>query len=273
MSSTRNHVLTRNHGTKAVDRTAQYDQNVDQSPDSDDGNNPTNEHQSTEEETGQDESNEITPPERRYFSRNSGMNFNVAHVTSAGESDDELSGPLPLAYWNSFKKFYYLILLCLFILLTVIRWFFSWSLSSIRPLIVASKPPWLCWDTRPSTRKTFAVLCGIIDVNLEVFGHYALATSTINKAKSSLQIKSKQPSMGAHNHEQLLETFYPASEILTETFSKAGIGTVENILVVILIPITIQQKSSPASLWPFDLQKIGQRGKPKPRRSSEFYGH
>ena len=98
MSSTRNHVLTRNHCTKAVDRGAQYDQNADQSPDSDDGNNPTNEHQPTEEETGQDESNEITPRERRSFSRNSGMNFNVAQVTSAGESVDELSDPLLLGY-------------------------------------------------------------------------------------------------------------------------------------------------------------------------------
>ena len=52
MSSTRNHVLTRNHGTKAVDRSAEYDQNVDQSPDWDDGNNSTNEGQPTEEETG-----------------------------------------------------------------------------------------------------------------------------------------------------------------------------------------------------------------------------
>ena len=98
MSCTMNHVLTRNHDTEAVDRSAKYDQNVNQSPDSDDGNNPSNEHQPTEEETGQDESNEITPPQRRTFSRNSGMNFNVAQVTSARESDDELSDPLPLGY-------------------------------------------------------------------------------------------------------------------------------------------------------------------------------
>ena len=98
MSSTRNHVLTWNHCTKAVDDSAQHDQNADQSPDSDDGNNPTNEHQPTEEETGQDESNEITPRERRSFSRNSDMNFNVAQVTSTGETDDELSNPLPLGY-------------------------------------------------------------------------------------------------------------------------------------------------------------------------------
>ena len=82
MSYTLNHVLTGNHGTKAIDRSAQYDQNVDQSPDSDDGNNRTNEHQPTEEETEQDESNEVTPRERRSFSRNIGMNFNVAQVIS-----------------------------------------------------------------------------------------------------------------------------------------------------------------------------------------------
>ena len=101
MSSKRNHVPNQNHGTNAVDRSAQYDQNVDRCLNSDDGNNPTNELPlTTEAETGQDESNEITPRERRSFSRNSGMNFNVAQVTSAGESDDELSDPLPLGYWS-----------------------------------------------------------------------------------------------------------------------------------------------------------------------------
>ena len=98
MSSKGNHVPNQNHVTNAVDRSAQYDRSVDHSPDSDNGNKPTNEHQPTEEETGQDECNEITPPERRSFSRNSGMNFNVAQVTSAGESDDEPSDPLPLGY-------------------------------------------------------------------------------------------------------------------------------------------------------------------------------
>ena len=98
ITSKSNQVPKQNHGTNAVDCSAQYDQNVDQSPDSDDGNNPTNEHQPTEEETGQDESNEITPPERKSLSRKSGMNFNVAQVTSAGESDNELSDPPPLGY-------------------------------------------------------------------------------------------------------------------------------------------------------------------------------
>ena len=99
MSSKRNHVPNQNHGTNFVDRSAQYDQNVDRSSDSGDGNNPTNELPvTTEAETGQDESNEITPPERRSFSRNSGMRFNAAQFTSAGESDDELSNPLPLGY-------------------------------------------------------------------------------------------------------------------------------------------------------------------------------
>ena len=156
MPSRRNHVLTQNHDTKAVDRSAQYDQNLDQSPDSEDGNNPTLEHQPTEEKTGHGESNEITPPERRSFSRNSGMNFNVAQVTSAVESDNELSDSLPLDYcslWKTLLGFFsYLILLCLLIFLTVIWWCFCWRLRPIRLLIIASKPPSLCRDTKPSTK-------------------------------------------------------------------------------------------------------------------------
>ena len=99
MTSKNNHVPNQNHGTNAVDRSAQYDQNVEQCLNSDDGHNPTNELPlTTEEETGQDEYNEVTPPERRSFSRNSGMRFNAAQFTSDGESDDELSNPLPLGY-------------------------------------------------------------------------------------------------------------------------------------------------------------------------------
>ena len=98
MSSTRNHVPTQDHGPNALDRSAQYDQNVDLSLDSDDGKNPTNEVQSTKEEARQDEPNEFTPPEPGFFHRNNGLSFRMAHINSAKESDDELSDPLPLGY-------------------------------------------------------------------------------------------------------------------------------------------------------------------------------
>ena len=98
MSSTRNHVPTQHHDTDALGRSAQYDQNLDLSLDSDDGNNPTDEVQPTEEEAGQDEPNEFTPPEPRFFHGNNGMRFRMAQFSSAEESDDELSGPLPFGY-------------------------------------------------------------------------------------------------------------------------------------------------------------------------------
>ena len=98
MSSKRNHVPNQNHGTNAVDRSDHYDQNVDRSSDSDDGNNPTNKLQPAKEEAGQDEPNEITPLEQRYFHMNNGMRFNATQFNSAGKSDDELSDPLPLGY-------------------------------------------------------------------------------------------------------------------------------------------------------------------------------
>ena len=98
------------------------------------------------------------------------------------------------------------------------------------------------------TNNFFAVAFGVTDVDYQVFGRYALATPNINQTKSSLQVETKQPSMGALSDEQISETVYPTFEILTETFFKVRIGTVENLLVVLLFPITIQQKSSPASL-------------------------
>ena len=92
MCSKNNHVPNQNHGTDAVDRSAQHDQNVDRSFDLHDGNNPTNKLQpAEEEETGRDEPNEITPLEQRYFHMNNGMRFNAAHFNSAGKCDNELS--------------------------------------------------------------------------------------------------------------------------------------------------------------------------------------
>ena len=43
-----------------------------------------------------DESNELIPYEPRFISRTDGMSFNLAQFTSTGESDDEMSNPLPL---------------------------------------------------------------------------------------------------------------------------------------------------------------------------------
>ena len=71
---------------------------MNQSSHSDDGNNLTNKLQPAEAEAGQDEPNEITPLEQRYFHGNNGMSFNAAQFTSAGASDNELSEPLSLGY-------------------------------------------------------------------------------------------------------------------------------------------------------------------------------
>ena len=67
ISSTRNHVPTQDHGTNALDRSAQYDHNMDLSLDSDDGNTPTKEVQPTKEEAGQDEPNKFTPSNQDFF--------------------------------------------------------------------------------------------------------------------------------------------------------------------------------------------------------------
>ena len=53
---------------------------------------------SNEEANWQHEDEQFTPPERRFFPRNNGMSFNMAEVTSIGESDGESSDPLPLGY-------------------------------------------------------------------------------------------------------------------------------------------------------------------------------
>ena len=64
----------------------------------DDRSSPPIEQLSNEEANWQLEEDQFNPPERRFFPRNNGMRFNMAGVTSIGESDGESSDPLPLGY-------------------------------------------------------------------------------------------------------------------------------------------------------------------------------
>ena len=64
----------------------------------DDRSSPSIERLSNEEANWQHEDEQFSPPERRFFPRNNGMSFNMAEVTSIGESDGESSDPLPLGY-------------------------------------------------------------------------------------------------------------------------------------------------------------------------------
>ena len=98
MSLQRNVAPIWDYGTSDFNCESQYGQDRDQLPDSTDGNNPTNELLTSEGETWQDGSNELIPNEPRFTSRADGMSFNMAQFTSIGESDGEMSDPLPLGY-------------------------------------------------------------------------------------------------------------------------------------------------------------------------------
>ena len=85
-------------GTSDFNRESQYGQDRDRPPDSTDGNYPTNELLTTEGEAWQDKINELIPNKPRFISRADGRSFNMAQFTSTGESDVEMSNPLPLGY-------------------------------------------------------------------------------------------------------------------------------------------------------------------------------
>ena len=67
-------------------------------PDSDDVNIPTNKHLSTEDETCQHESNNVSPLEPKFFSTTNVMSFRMAQLNSTEKSDKEWSDLLPLGY-------------------------------------------------------------------------------------------------------------------------------------------------------------------------------
>ena len=97
MSLQRNGAPIWDYGTSDFNCESQYGQDRDRLPDSTDGNNLTNGLLTTEE-AWQDGSNELVPNEPRFISGADGMNFNMSQFTSTGESDDEMSDPLPLGY-------------------------------------------------------------------------------------------------------------------------------------------------------------------------------
>ena len=66
--------------------------------DQDDRNSPTIEQLSNKEANWQHEAEQFYSPERKCFPRNKSMSFNLAELTSIGESDGESSDPLSLGY-------------------------------------------------------------------------------------------------------------------------------------------------------------------------------
>ena len=72
-------------------------------------------------------------------------------------------------------------------------------------------------------------------LNRKINDHNALAIQKTNqepRTNSSLQVETKDTSLGAHFHDgQSLELFYPAFENLPKAFSKVRFGVVENLLV------------------------------------------
>ena len=98
MSLKRNVAPVWDCGTSNFNRESQYGQDEDRPPDWTDGNNPINGLLTTEGEAWQGGSNELILNEPRFISRTDGLSFNMAQFTSTGESDDEMSDPLPLGY-------------------------------------------------------------------------------------------------------------------------------------------------------------------------------
>ena len=72
-------------------------------------------------------------------------------------------------------------------------------------------------------------------LNRKINDHNALAIQKTNqkpRMNSSLQMETKDSSLGAHIHDgQSLELLYPAFETLAKAFSKVRVGVVENLLV------------------------------------------
>ena len=106
MSSKRNIGPTKNSSTEQFNRKPPNKDAMNNFIELDDRSSPPIEQLSNEEPIWQHEDDQFTPPEERFFPWNNGMSFNMAEVTSIGESDGESSDPLPLGYWSLQCLFY-----------------------------------------------------------------------------------------------------------------------------------------------------------------------
>ena len=88
----------REYGTSDSNCSPQHNQNLDLCPDLDDVNIPINKLLTTEVGICKAESNDVAPLEPKFISTTNVLSFNIARFSSIGESDDELSDPLPLGY-------------------------------------------------------------------------------------------------------------------------------------------------------------------------------
>ena len=98
MSSKRNINPKKNSSAEKINRKPPNKDAMNNFVELDDRRNPPIEWLSNEETNWQHEDEQFPPSERRFFPRNNGMSFNMAEVTSIGESDGESSDPLPLGY-------------------------------------------------------------------------------------------------------------------------------------------------------------------------------
>ena len=121
LSFNKNFVPIREGGTSDSNCRSQHDQNVDRCPDSDDVNFPTNIFLTCEDGTCQDESDDVTPLESKFILTTNGMSCRMAQFNSAEESDDELSDPLPLGYWNPRESFFSKLLSYTFLYIFIFR--------------------------------------------------------------------------------------------------------------------------------------------------------
>ena len=86
--------------------------------------------------------------------------------------------------------------------------------------------------TKTFSAKIIHAIKYLESLNRKINDHNALAIQKTNqkpRMNSSLQMETKDSSLGAHIHDgQLL---YPAFKTLTKAFSKVRVGVVENLLV------------------------------------------
>ena len=174
MSSKDIHIPNQNPGTNAVDRNAQYDQNVDRCLKSGDGNNRTNELPlTTEHEAWQDEPNEFTPLNQDSFTGT------IAWASMRHNSPQPATLTLKCLTRFDWATEVFEELFTFSLIISIFLYFYtSYCYFMVFFLMLKSNPTTnrhfrtsviMRGYKAPSTKKFFAVLFGITDVNREVF--------------------------------------------------------------------------------------------------------
>ena len=258
MSSKRKISPFKNSSTEQFNRKPPDNDAMNYFFDLDDRSSPSIERLSNEEANWQHEDEKFTPPERRLFSRNNGMSFNMAEATSIGESDGESLDSLPLGFW-SLQTFFYIFIfypLQTFCNLPIVdcTFFIAYVWSNIYSSHPNNQHQTCIQNSFQQGLSMQLITCNSWTAKYSIITPWPQQKPT--KTNSSLQQKTKQSQREHINKENFWKTCIQLSKFKEKHSRKSGSRLLCIYSLQCLIQNSLNRSVSQPLCDPSDIQKM-----------------